>query len=140
MLQVCQHPRTYSGNKVAMVKLHLRFQFRFLQTYIGSNVIPTHNPSGRPRRGPIAGRVTIEVEVVGSNLQQNLLTNRQADSARAWIGEIRCKSTSIKSCKLGCRTLSMRDENEGKYWGGGREATCDHGMSRRSLRVKPLTS
>ena len=34
----------------------------------------------------------------------------------------------------------MRDENEGKYMGGKREDTCDHGLSRSSLRVNPLTS
>ena len=35
----------------------------------------------------------------------------------------------------------MRDENEGKYRGGGgkarSEATGDHGLSKRSLRAKP---
>ena len=35
----------------------------------------------------------------------------------------------------------MRDKNEGTYRGGeGTTPTCDHGLSRRSLRVKPPTS
>ena len=33
----------------------------------------------------------------------------------------------------------MRDVNEGVYQGGGREGTCDHGLSRSSLRGRPLT-
>ena len=34
----------------------------------------------------------------------------------------------------------MRDKNEGTYRGERRDDTCDHGLSRRSLRVKPPTS
>ena len=33
----------------------------------------------------------------------------------------------------------MRDKIEGTYR-GGRDDTCDHGLSRRSLRVKPPTN
>ena len=32
----------------------------------------------------------------------------------------------------------MGDENEGTYRGGGRADTCDHGLSRKSLRAKNL--
>ena len=32
----------------------------------------------------------------------------------------------------------MRDKNEGKYTWGRREDTCDHGLSKTSLRVKPV--
>ena len=31
----------------------------------------------------------------------------------------------------------MCDKNEGAYQGRGREDTCDHGLFRRTLRVKP---
>ena len=34
----------------------------------------------------------------------------------------------------------MRDKSEGTYVRGGREDTCDHGLSRRPLTVKPITS
>ena len=34
---------------------------------------------------------------------------------------------------------AMRDKNEGTYRGGRRDDTCDHGLSRRPLRAKPLT-
>ena len=34
----------------------------------------------------------------------------------------------------------MRDRKKGPYPGGRRDDTCDHGLSRRSLRVKPLTN
>ena len=34
----------------------------------------------------------------------------------------------------------MRDKNEGTYRGERRDDTCDHGLSRRSLRVQPPTS
>ena len=48
------------------------------------------------------------------------------------------------SMKIGeqvAETLHVCDRNEGTHrGGGGRDDTCDHGLSRRSLRVKPLTS
>ena len=34
----------------------------------------------------------------------------------------------------------MRDKNLGHVPGGRRDDTCDHGLSRRSPRVKPPTS
>ena len=63
-----------------------------------------------------------------------MLTNRHAERARARVDEIRCKSTSIKSLKMG-KLNHMRDKNEGNYGGEG-EGTCDHGLSRTSLRVE----
>ena len=32
----------------------------------------------------------------------------------------------------------MRDKKQRHVPGGGRDGTCDHGVSRRSLRVKPI--
>ena len=34
----------------------------------------------------------------------------------------------------------MRDEKEGAYRGGRRDSTCEHTLSGRMLRVKPLVS
>ena len=60
--------------------------------------------------------------------------NWLAESARAWVSNIRWKSTSIGNAELYAR----------QKWrhvpGGRRDDTCDHGLSRRSLRVKPPTS
>ena len=61
-----------------------------------------------------------------------------AESARrAWVRYIRWKSTSSGN---ECWTLSMRDKKWRHVPGGGRVDTCDHGVSRRSSRVKPPTS
>ena len=69
--------------------------------------------------GPIVSRVTIQVEVVGSNLTRVFLTDRQAESARAWVGEIRCKIDEHKKPKSGNaeRTLCAIRKKP-KYRGG----------------------
>ena len=68
--------------------------------------------------GLTVSRVTIEVEIVGSNIaRDSFLTNRQAESVRARVGGIRCKSKSIKNSKMGT-LIPTRDKNEAKNRGG----------------------
>ena len=51
------------------------------------------------------------------------------ESARAWVCNIRWKSTSSGNAE------PMGDKNEGQHRGGKGDGTCDHGMSRTMLRV-----
>ena len=60
--------------------------------------------------------------------------NSLAESARAWASNIRWKWPSSGLLN------PMRDRNWRHIPGGIRDDTCDHGLSRRSLRVKPPTS
>ena len=83
----------------------------------------------------MANGVTIEVEVAGSNHHKGLaLTNRQAESARAKAGKIRCQSTKHKKAKnWECRTLCAV---EMKATIGGGEGGCTqfvHGHSRMTI-------
>ena len=60
--------------------------------------------------------------------------NSLAESARAWASNIRWKWPSSGLLN------PMRDRNWRHIPGGIRDDTCDHGLSRRSLTVKPPTS
>ena len=64
-----------------------RLTLRILQKALISSIIMVCR---RPPGGPIVSREA--VEVVDFNLSQGTLTNQQAESARARVGEIRCKS------------------------------------------------
>ena len=85
-------------------------------------------------------REAIEVEVVGANLTRGTIsyksTGRKRESVR-WRNPMQIDmNKKLKS--ENAEAYHMRDEHEGKYWGGKGKTlvACDHGLSRRSLRVK----
>ena len=68
-----------------------------------------------------------------------LFQNWQAESVKAWVGEIRWKSTSVQSWKNSGNSEPYAWQKWRHVPGERREDACDHGLSRRLLMVKPVT-
>ena len=84
----------------------------------------------------------IKIDFVGSSLTDCMLVRGTFSCIK--IDWRKARERELATLNENRRAVGMlkpmRDKNKGTHRGGRRDDTCDHGLSRRSQRVKPPTS